>query len=445
MEKTRCITSPRTASSPLILCMPHCDVLGHAGRTLRLATGLRSALPDYRIEFAGSGLCAPIIERAGFRVHPVVEFLQQDWKQVEDAARTHRAMVRSAGQVRRFVEEELDLFETLRPSVVIGDHRYTLFTSTQVARVPFVSITNAFYTRYSSLRVGAPKALFPVYHHHPALALFHPLVATLVGPLVPHFIRYLGRLHCTPYDVVRREYGLEPHRDLFDFYSGDHVILPDWPEICPTRSLPASYHYVGMFGWTPPPELPPQIDAAGEMIYVTLGSTGRPEEFAKLLSGLGSFRDRQVVVTTGPCFGRDALGALPANVAVHRFLPGNEVLERAVLAVHHGGMGILGQCLTAGVPMVCIPGNVEQEVMARQFVHRHGLGVVVERYRLTPRKVEKAVRTVLEDPRYARNVRAFARRLRPLDPLGTAVEKVRELATDRAFTEAVRRGAWRRV
>lgn len=430
---------------PLILCTPHCDVLGHAGRTLRLATALRDALPAYRIEFAGGGQCVPLIEREGFRVHPLIEVLQQDWKEVEAEARGHRDMVRSADQVRDFVREEIQLFERLRPSLVIGDHRYTVFTSTEVARVPLVAITNAFYTRYSSLKIGAPKALFPIYSQYPGLSLLHPFVALVVGPFVPRVIRRVSRLHCAPYDIVRGEYGLGPHRDLFDFYSGDQVLLPDWPEICPTEDRPDNYHYVGMFGWSPVEPLPADLALESSMIYVTLGSTGRTEDFAKLIRGLQAVSGHRIVVTTGPSVTRGDLGSLPGNVRVEPFLPGEEVLKRSVLAVHHGGMGVLGQCLDAGVAMVCIPGNIEQEVMAAQFVSRRELGLVVERYRLTPAKVTRAIRRVLAEPRFRENAAAFASRLKAKAALRTATEKVCELLADRPFLEAVRRGTWTRL
>jgi UDP:flavonoid glycosyltransferase YjiC (YdhE family) len=338
----------------------------------------------------------------------------------------------------------MQLFERLKPRLVIGDHRYTVFTSTEAARVPLVAITNAFFTRYSSLAIGAPKALFPIYHRYPRLSLLHPLVAPLVGPFIPRIIRRVSALHCVPYDVVRRELGLRPLRDLFDFYSGDEVLLPDWPDICPTKGLPENYRYVGTFGWSPTGPLPDSLAGRRDLVYITLGSTARTADFVKLLGGLRGLGGRQVVVTTGPSVKREELGALPGNVRVERFLPGAEVLKRSALAVHHGGMGILGQCLEAGVPMVCVPGNIEQEVIARQFVTRQGLGLVVERYRLTPGKVEGAMRRVLEQPSFGRRAADFAKRYERTDALGAAAARVAELAGNRDFVEAVRQGAWER-
>jgi UDP:flavonoid glycosyltransferase YjiC (YdhE family) len=329
--------------------------------------------------------------------------------------------------------------------LVVGDHRYTLFTSTEAVRVPLVAITNAFFTRYSSLRIGVPKALFPIYGRHPRLSLLHPVVALLAGPFVPRVIRRVSGLHCAPYDRVRGDYGLKPHRDLFDFYSGDQVLLPDWPEICPTVDRPDNYHYVGMFGWSPAEPLPADLARENRMIYVTLGSTGRTEDFAKLIQGLREVSGHRIVVTTGPSVTRGELGPLPDNVRVEPYLPGEEVLKRSVLAVHHGGMGVLGQCLNAGVPMICIPGNIEQEVMASRFVDRRKVGLVVERYRLTPAKLTRAVRHVLAEPRFRDNAAAFATRVKARAALAAATEKVCELLADRPFLEAVRRGTWTRL
>jgi MGT family glycosyltransferase len=225
---------------------------------------------------------------------------------------------------------------------------------------------------------------------------------------------------------VRREFGLAPHRDVFDLFSGDLVLLPDVPEVCPARGLPASHHYVGLFEWTPGGELPPELESDHRIIYVALGSTAQAEEFKRVLPALGAFRDHRVVIATGLAARPEDLRPLPENFRVYRFLPGERVLERAALAVHHGGMGALGQCLKVGVPMVCLPGNLEQEVMAHRFVEKQGLGLVVGRYRLSAGRLKDRVARVLEDPVYAASAAAWARKLERTDPLALAVERIRD-------------------
>jgi UDP:flavonoid glycosyltransferase YjiC (YdhE family) len=94
--------------------------------------------------------------------------------------------------------------------------------------------------------------------------------------------------------------------------------------------------------------------------------------------------------------------------------------------------------------MVCIPANVEQEVMARQFVEKRGLGLLVERYGLSPQRLETSVRRVLAAPEYAARVRVYARRFQSTDPVAAAAEKVVAFIKDDAFLEAVRKGVWKR-
>jgi UDP:flavonoid glycosyltransferase YjiC (YdhE family) len=420
------------STRPLILCMPNCDVLGHAGRTLRLAEKLRASLVGYRVEFAGRGRCTPLIEASGFRCHDLAEHLQNGGSGTPGSLRkdrnirSHKDIARDAAEVRQFVEEELRLFRELGPVVVLGDHRYSLATSTQVARLPLISLTNTFFTRYSSLRIGVPRSLFPFYHSYPFLARLHPVLAALLAPLLPLYVRRSGQVYCEPYNQVRREFGLAPHRDLFDLFAGDVVLLPDAPEVCPARDLPANYHHVGMFEWTPGGTLPPELEDERNLIYVSLGSTAQAEEINRVLPGLYRFGDRRVVVTTGLAARPEDLHPLPDNFEVFRFLPGEKALERAALAVHHGGMGALGQCLKAGVPMVCLPGNLEQEVMSHQFVEKKGLGLVVERFRLSARQLEDRVAKVLGDPGYAKRAAGWARRFERTDHLASAEEKIRD-------------------
>ena len=78
------------------------------------------------------------------------------------------------------------------------------------------------------------------------------------------------------------------------------------------------------------------------------------------------------VVATMPAAQADGLATSP-NATVCRFVPHGVVLDRAVCAVTHGGMGATQKALAHGVPVCVVPyGRDQFEVARRVEVARCG-------------------------------------------------------------------------
>ena len=88
---------------------------------------------------------------------------------------------------------------------------------------------------------------------------------------------------------------------------------------------------------------------------------------------LTALRDRPVhIVATFPCGVPDDF-VVPENATVQRFIPHGAVLDRAVCAVTHGGMGVTQKALARGVPVCVVPfGRDQFEVARRVEVARCG-------------------------------------------------------------------------
>ena len=71
------------------------------------------------------------------------------------------------------------------------------------------------------------------------------------------------------------------------------------------------------------------------------------------------------------------LGELPANWLVREFLPQVAVLERAALAVTHGGNNSVTESLLFGVPMLVLPFSTDQFAGAAA-IEKAGLGRVLD-------------------------------------------------------------------
>ena len=92
----------------------------------------------------------------------------------------------------------------------------------------------------------------------------------------------------------------------------------------------------------------------------------------------------------------DDLGAVPANIDVRAWFPQPAVLRHAAAFVSHAGMGSTMEALYYGVPLVCVPQMVEQEVNAAR-VAELGLGVRLDPESLTADDLRAAVDAVTGD------------------------------------------------
>jgi MGT family glycosyltransferase len=140
-------------------------------------------------------------------------------------------------------------------------------------------------------------------------------------------------------------------------------------------------------GWTPPDE---------PVLFVSLGTAfnDRPEFFRACFAAFGG--GGPVAMAVGERVRIGDLGAVPANVDVRPWFPQPAVLRHAAAFVSHAGMGSTMEALYYGVPLVCVPQMVEQEVNAAR-VAELGLGFQLHPEGLTADDLRAAVDAVTGD------------------------------------------------
>ncbi|GAA4669245.1 macrolide-inactivating glycosyltransferase [Streptomyces chumphonensis] len=113
---------------------------------------------------------------------------------------------------------------------------------------------------------------------------------------------------------------------------------------------------------------------AERVVLVSLGSTftDRPAFYRACLAAFGGRPGWHLVLQIGKHVDEAALGPLPANVEVHRWVPQLRVLRQADLFVTHAGMGGSQEGLACGVPMIAVPQAADQFANADMLA---GLGV----------------------------------------------------------------------
>jgi MGT family glycosyltransferase len=158
-----------------------------------------------------------------------------------------------------------------------------------------------------------------------------------------------------------------------------------------------SYRFVGpSIGARPKDPSFPADRLQDPVLYASLGTVFNADpkllrSFATALAPLGG----TVIISAGQT-DPAALGPLPANVLVRRFVPQPEVLARAALFVTHGGMNSVNEAMYAGVPMLVVPQGADQPMVARRVVEL-GAGLSIHTQEVAEGTVHALARRLLDD------------------------------------------------
>jgi len=175
-------------------------------------------------------------------------------------------------------------------------------------------------------------------------------------------------------------------------------LYADVPELIPTFGLPKNHRYIGPVLWSPVVDLPEWWDDLPNdrpLVYATLGSSGQSELLPRVLEALAELP----VVTLASTAERISLAGLPDNAFVAEYLPGERVAARASLVICNGGSPTAQQALAQGVPVLGIPGNLDQH-LNMAYLKRAGVGLVVRSERVSVTRLREAIEELLHDPNY---------------------------------------------
>jgi rhamnosyltransferase subunit B len=129
---------------------------------------------------------------------------------------------------------------------------------------------------------------------------------------------------------------------------------------------------------------------------------------------------------------------LPAGVRAFEYAPFSAVMGRAACTVHHGGIGTTGQGLRSGRPTVIIPHAYDQFDNAAR-ARRLGVSATLHATRVSPERLVRALRKVLDDPAVAGRAREVGDEVSREDGAAVAAAALERFAIE----QAAERGATR--
>ena len=132
-------------------------------------------------------------------------------------------------------------------------------------------------------------------------------------------------------------------------------------------------------------------------VYLTLGtvSFGAVEVLSRAIAEIAPL-DADILVTVGPDGEPAALGEVPDNVHVERFVAQSAVLPLVDLIVHHGGTGTVLGALEAGLPQLVLPQGADQFFNA-EILTTAGFGRALPNDAQQPGAIGEAVQALLGD------------------------------------------------
>jgi UDP:flavonoid glycosyltransferase YjiC (YdhE family) len=404
----------RHDTSRRVLLVGEAVTLAHVARPIALARKLvaRGYRPILAADPRFAALCpAGEWDTKEIRSIPSADFLR---------ALARGKPVYDLATLERYVEDDLALLQAVSPAVVIGDFRISLAVSARLSGVPYINITNAYWSPYARPRWQAPT--MPWSRHVPAS--LDDWVFRIARPLA-------FRLHARPMQALARRHGL-PHAggELRHVYTeGDLTLYADSPALVATYDRPSTHRYLGLVDWAPSVPMPPWWDAlptAARPVYVTLGSSGDVAKLPQILAGLGRL-DCPVVVATA---GASVPTSLPARVHLADYLPGDIVARQSQLVVCNGGSPTSHQALLAGVPVLGIPDNLDQ-VLNMSYLQQAGVGDWLRPRDISADSIEGLARRLLADPQLAARAASLGAAEKSRDITGTLEEAISELCSAR--------------
>ncbi len=329
---------------PIILFVAEAVTLAHFARTITLAKSIDPNL--YKIIVASDPRFIGLEGTLDFDFYPIRSISSEEFMQTLEQGKP----LYSSETLFQYVNEDLLLFDSVKPDLVIGDFRLSLAVSAPVRKIPYISIVNAYWSPFSSTAYPVPDIpITRILGVNVSQKLFD-----LVRPIV-------FALHARPLNRVRQHFGLPSLGfDLRKIYSwGDYTLYADVPELIPTFKLPENHRYIGPVLWSAHNKLPEwwtDLPEDKPIVFLILGSSGQAELLPMVLESMSHLSVTVIVATAG----KITLTDVPGNAYVTDYLPMDIATQRSQLVICNGGSLTTYQALISSTPVIGLCSNMDQ-------------------------------------------------------------------------------------
>jgi MGT family glycosyltransferase len=343
----------------------------------------------------------PLMRARGFEASSISEQVaaieHDDWragnarKALEDAVRIFCARAEyDAPDLRRAIDEE-------RPDALIVDiNSWGGLAAAEAWGGPWATFC-PYPLALRSLDVPPFGPGFP-----PARGPLGRLRDRILRPLV------LGTIEKTmlpSLNGVRGQLGLTPLSKVDDMFRRPPLVLylTAEPFEYARRDWPKNVVMVGPCEWDPPADPPTWLAEVTQPIVLVTTSSEYQNDDRLIQTAFDALANEPVVVIATMPAGDPERLRPPANARLERFVPHGAVLDRAVCAITHGGMGATQKALARGVPVCAVPFGRDQLEVARR-VEVADAGTRLPASRLRPDRLRAKVHEAMTKTEGAKRV-----------------------------------------
>jgi MGT family glycosyltransferase len=160
------------------------------------------------------------------------------------------------------------------------------------------------------------------------------------------------------------------------------------------------------------------------VLYVSLGTViNQNAAFYRACMEAFQRFNAQIVMSVGKKTDIGALGPIPENFIVRNFVPQLEVLQKAAAFVTHAGMNSVHEGLFYNVPLILVPQQMEQRIVATRIQELHA-GVMVKTATPDASQLAAATSRVLNHAAYKAQATKVGKSLRTAGGHCRAVDEI---------------------
>lgn len=392
--------------------------LAETGRMIEIA---RAAKKFFNLLFISyGGRFESLIEKEGFslkKMGPRLTRQKLDHLRVVLSGETLNTVgYFSAKELAPRVENEIKLFEEIKPAAVLTGWCLSVTVSTRAAGVPFVNVL------HSTSITEYYKAGLQTWPDRLAYDWLKRLFGEeRLKKRINKRILTAG-LPAKPYNLIGKKYGLKKFNNFIELIEGDYTLLADIPQWVGLDKIRPNLIHIGPLPARTEMEIPQEVAGISKdrpIIYFAMGSSGRPKLIAKIIEG---FKDKPYsVIAPVKSLIEDMAVIIPPNVLVTGFLPAHKVNPLADISVIHGGQNTVMQACLSGTPIVGMGMHPEQEANLEACV-RKGFAIRLNKWKVTASDVLEAIEKIIHDQEAKKKVTEFQKLLLKWDGPSNAAE-----------------------
>jgi zeaxanthin glucosyltransferase len=171
-----------------------------------------------------------------------------------------------------------------------------------------------------------------------------------------------------------------------------------------------------------------------KLIYASLGSQGLRHGvacdvfFGKMINIIKypEFQHMHLILNVDREYDINNLGEVPQNVTILHWAPQIDILKVTSVAIIHGGLGSVKECIYYGVPMIVFPQGYDQPSNAASIAH-HNLGFVDNIRTISEGDLKSYIFSALTDTKIKSSIQKMRAIFQEQEKKGTGAEIIEEI------------------